>query len=132
MIALDTNVLVRYLVKDDARQGKIASDYIKKYCTETSPGFISLITICEIVWVFRSAYKFSKDTVIQVLNSLFSAAELDIERSDLARAALKDYERNSADYADCLLGVIARDSGIQEVITFDRKASKVPCFRLLG
>jgi predicted nucleic-acid-binding protein len=59
MIGLDTNVLARYLVRDD-------------------PGFINRIVLCELVWVLESAYGYSKDTIVAVLEKLLRTSQLKI------------------------------------------------------
>ena len=131
MIALDTNILVRYLVQDDPVQGKAASRLIQQHCTSEIPGFIALITLCELTWVLRSAYRFSKEMTIKALEGVLSTAELEVERSDYARSALHEYQNGPADFADYLLGVIAHHAGVRQVMTFDKNASKSEYFSLV-
>ena len=63
MIGLDTNILVRYLVEDDAKQASKAAHLIETRCTEDSPGFINRVVLCELVWVLESAYGYPLATV---------------------------------------------------------------------
>jgi predicted nucleic acid-binding protein len=79
MIGLDTNVLVRYLVQDDPGQSRKATQVIAKQCTRDDPGFINRIVLCELVWVLESAYGYSKDTIVAVLEKLLRTSQLKIE-----------------------------------------------------
>lgn len=54
MIALDTNVLVRYLAQDDREQARVATRFIEEHLTADDPGFVSTIVLCEIIWVLES------------------------------------------------------------------------------
>ena len=71
---IDTNVLIRFIVQDDPEQSKRATDFLKNHCSEEAPGFISMVVMCEIVWVLRRAYGYSKSNIIneyKVLPLLF-------------------------------------------------------------
>ena len=78
MIGLDTNVLVRYLVQDDPGQSRKATQVIAKRCTRDDPGFVNRIVLCELVWVLESAYGYSKDTIVAVLEKLLRTSQLKI------------------------------------------------------
>ncbi len=71
MIGLDTNVLVRYIAQDDAKQSPIATKLITSLTTE-NPGFISQVSLVELVWVMQSCYKASKPEVVAILETLLS------------------------------------------------------------
>ena len=81
MIGLDTNVLVRHLVQDDPAQSHAATQVITKRCTRDEPGFINRIVLCELVWVLESAYGYSKDTIVVVLDKILRTSQLKIESS---------------------------------------------------
>ena len=66
MIALDTNVLVRYLVRDDARQAEAARKLLEALTTER-PGLVCREVTVELVWVLERAYRFSRDQIATVL-----------------------------------------------------------------
>ena len=57
MIGLDTNVLLRYLAQDDPKQSARATEIVERRLTEQEPGFVSLVTILEVVWVLKSLFK---------------------------------------------------------------------------
>ena len=131
MIGLDTNVLVRYLVQDDPGQSRKATQVIAKQCTRDDPGFINRIVLCELVWVLESAYGYSKDAIVPVLEKLLRTSQLKIEDTQAAWTAFRSYQKGKADFADCLLGTTNRFNGCHETVTFDHAASKLEDFRLL-
>ena len=73
MIGLDTNVLLRYLVQDDPVQSPRATEIITRRLTEEEPGFISLVTILEVVWVLKSLYKRSREEIANAIEMLLAA-----------------------------------------------------------
>lgn len=131
MIGLDTNVLVRYLVKDDPAQARIASQVISRDCTRESPGFINRIVLCEVVWVLETAYGYPKETIAGVLEKLFRTSQLQVEDVQTAWSAFRSYQKGKADFADCLLGTVNRQHGCERTVTFDQQAGKLDEFELL-
>ncbi len=76
MPALDTNVLVRYIVQDDAAQLAVAARFINRCLAEGATLFVPVTVVLELEWVLRCGFEFSKDDVLMALSSLLSAAEL--------------------------------------------------------
>lgn len=128
MIGLDTNVLVRYIVQDDAKQGRAAAALIEKQCTREEPGWIDTIVLCELFWVLKIAYGYPRDSIAAVIGRLLTVAELRVEESDLARAALRDYEKANVDFADCLIGIRNTQNDCTTTCTFDQRAARLPYF----
>lgn len=124
MIGLDTNVLVRYLVQDDAAQARAASHLIETRCTSEEPGFVSLLVLAELVWVLDRAYGYARNQVTGVLDGILTAAELKVQQSDLARSALVDYGNGPADFADYLIGHVNAECGCSTTVTFDKRTMK--------
>ncbi len=93
MIGIDTNVLVRHLVQDDPRQSHAATQVITKQCTRDNPGFINRIVLCELVWVLESAYGYSKDTIVNVLDRLLRTSQLRVEDAQTAWTAYRLYQK---------------------------------------
>ena len=130
MIALDTNVLVRYLVADDARQATAARMLLEGLTTER-PGFVCREVIVELVWVLRRAYGFSRDRIATVLENLVSTEGLEVEAADdVARAAVS-YRRGGAGFADLMIVAAAQRVGADTLYTFDRKVTQVERVTLL-
>lgn len=124
MIGLDTNVLVRYIVQDDAQQGARAANLIEARCTAEEPGRVDAIVMCELVWVLEGGYRYSREVVAAVLRQLLGTAELSVEAPHLAWAAVRAYERDNADFADYLIGARNKEAGCLATFTFDKRASR--------
>ena len=125
MPALDTNVLVRYLVRDDTDQLAAAQRLMQRCLAEGQSLFIPVTVTLELEWVLRARYGYIKEDVLQALSSLFSAAELTFESERALEVALQLYREASADFADCLHVALAAQAGEQPLWTFDRVASRV-------
>ncbi|MCD7038761.1 type II toxin-antitoxin system VapC family toxin [Pseudomonas sp. MAFF 311095] len=123
MIGLDTNVLVRYVTQDDPVQSAKASALIESLST-ASPGFISMVSIVELVWVLQSCYQSAKRDVVTVLETLLRTRELTIEHAELIWQALRKFVANKADFADCLIERCAHAAGCEYTATFDLNAIK--------
>jgi len=128
MYALDTNVLVRYIVRDDKDQAQQATHAIERLTSEEQ-GFITCIVLCKINWVLKTAYKISKEERLATLKRILSIAVFDIERLECCAKALKRYEKGQADFSDYLIHEIAGFEGYNVVLTFDTKAQKDSGFR---
>jgi predicted nucleic-acid-binding protein len=131
MAALDTNVLVRYLVQDDAAQLAAAKSLIRRNVSEGRMLFVPVSVSLELEWVLRSTFGFNKDNVVQTLSDLLSSADLIFESEQAVEVALHLYKDGSADYSDCVHIALAAQADEQPLWTFDSKASKVPGARLL-
>ena len=89
MIGVDTNVLVRYLVRDIPEQAEAARSLLEGLTPE-SPGFISREVAIETVWVLERSYRFSREQIADILKELTAVDELVFEAvEDVARAALE-------------------------------------------
>jgi len=121
MIGLDTNVLVRYVTQDDPEQAAQATRLIETSCTATTPGRVAHIVLCELVWVLRRAYGYSKPQVVEVLDQILVTAELAIENEGVAFQALDAYREGSADFSDYLLVLSNRAAGCETTYSFDMR-----------
>lgn len=130
MKGLDTNVLVRYIMQDDIRQAESATRVIEAR-TDDDPGYISLVVLVELVWVLVSAYRLDKTQIAEVLTRLLQIREIVVERADDAGRAVTMFMREPADFADCLIAAVARTSGCDVTLTFDRKAAKLAGMTLI-
>ncbi|MCX7013306.1 MAG: type II toxin-antitoxin system VapC family toxin [Candidatus Sumerlaeota bacterium] len=132
MIALDTNVLVRYIVRDEPRQTAAATRLIESSCSAESPGVISLVALCETVWVLERGYGYRRPQTIDVVRKALSADDLRVEHSELAWQALGYFEKGKADYADYVIGLCGRNEKADATCTFDRRAADCALFRVLN
>lgn len=128
MIGLDTNILIRYLTQDDEQQWQQAVTLIQ----QNQPGFIANIVLCELVWVLRGGnYGFSKDEIIHTLETMLHSAAFEFESRSNVDQALQRYKEGRADFSDYLIGVIARQVGCTETVSFDGKLKGEKGFRCL-
>jgi len=131
LIALDTNILVRFLTRDDPGQAAEASDVIGGLTPE-EPGFVCREVLVELVWVLERAYKYSRADITRALEGLLSASELMIEASGDAGAILQLYESKGFGFSDLMIRQAARRSGADVLVTFDKKAAQLDGVELPG
>lgn len=118
MIGLDTNILVRYLTKDDEKQWKQATEVIER----GEQCFVANIVLCELVWVLRgNPYKFSKEEISNTIDLMLQCSVFELENRSVVYQALQRFKQGSADFSDYLIGAIAQDYGCSSTATFDRK-----------
>lgn len=131
MIALDTNVLVRYLVRDDRHQAEAARALLESLTPER-PGYVCREVTVELVWVLERAYRFPRDRIGSVLEELVATEGLAIEAAgDVARASIR-YRAGGAGFSDLMILAAAERSGARPMYTFDRKAARIDGVELLG
>lgn len=123
MTGLDTNVLVRYIVRDDRAQAQRA-DAVIRTCTTEDPGFISIVSLAEMVWVLRSYYGMPKDQLLVCLERLFNANNLVMEGAAAIRMALDRFARANCDFHDCLIERCGHAAGCSRTVTFDIRAAR--------
>ena len=131
MPALDTNVLVRYIVQDDSGQLAVAKRLIDRCIAEGQSLYVPVTVTLELEWVLRASFGYVKDDVLLVLSNLFSASELSFESERALEVALQLYREGSADFADCLHIALATQAGEQPLWTFDKGAAGVAGAQLI-
>lgn len=127
MIALDTNVLVRYLVSDDPRQAEIAARLVQKLTTER-PGYISSPVVVELARVLRKGYRLEPSAIVAALAKLLEMPNLVVEDEDAVRLAT---ESDHGDFVDRLIHFIGQHAGCETTVTFDRGFARLPRVELL-
>ena len=130
MIGLDTNVVIRFVMQDDPAQTAVAERLFDSFSPE-NPGFISTITLVELIWVLRSSYNASREQIQWIVTTLLRSGGLKVERSDLVWMALHSYIRGAADFADYLIECSGDAAGCNYSVTFDREASNSAGMKLL-
>ena len=131
MVGLDTNVLVRFLLRDDQKQAEQAQKAIEDALADGEPVVVSLLTMLETEWVLRSCAAIGKKTVISAFRKLLESRDLRIEQEEVLEEALYHYENNTVDFADCLMASRYTRLGCSAMLTFDKKAANVPGITLL-
>ena len=123
MIGLDTNVLVRYIMQDDAKQSAKATKLVESL-TVDEPGFVPLVAIIELVWVLSSCYALSRPQLTQALEALLRAKQLVVDQAEQVVRAVRVFTAGTADFADCLIERTATSAGCTRTMTFDVAAAK--------
>jgi len=123
MIGLDANVLVRYIMQDDARQSPLATRLVESLSAE-SPGFVSLVSVVELSWVLGSSYGLDRAQLVEALEALLRTKEIVVDRAETVWKALRVFQNANADLADCLIERTAASAGCDRTMTFDRGAAK--------
>ena len=128
MIGIDTNVLVRYLVRDDQVQFERARRLINREAGRGEPVMISLLVLMETEWVLRSRYELSKADIVAAVSALLDSAELGFEDEPSVEQAVYVWKEATAEFADCLINARNRRIGCRATATFDGKALKLVGF----
>lgn len=128
MIAADTNVWARAYLNDDAAQAKLARSALAKARSEGGV-FVPLIVLAELSWVLRGSW--DRERVLNAIKSLTQTRGVVIESPELASRALEASRNGSVGFADHLISQISFNSGVDEIITFDKGFGKIPRVRFL-
>ena len=128
MLGLDTNVLVRFLVRDHEAQFERARRLIKREVGAQEKVFVSLPVLLETEWVLRSRFGLRKNQIMSAISGLLDAAEIELEDEPTIEEALYLWTDSTADFADCMIGVHHRRLGCRATATFDAGAVELPGF----
>lgn len=128
MLGVDTNILVRFLVRDEEAQFERARKLIKREVAARGSVFVSQLVLLETEWVLRSRYGLPKHQIIAAISGLLDAADVQFEDEPAVEEALFVWKDTAADFADCLIGARNRRLGCRATATFDAKASRLPGF----
>ena len=128
MLGVDTNVLVRYLIRDDQPQYEKARRLIDREVARGEPVFVSLLVLLETEWVLRSRYELAKADVIAAFSALLDTADLAFEDEPSVENAVYSWKDSPADFANCLIEARNRRLGCRATATFDGRALKLAGF----
>ena len=131
MKALDTNVLVRFLVRDDKKQAEIVYRIFKRAESRNEPFFVPLLVVLETIWVLESVYEIPREEIRASLQKLLLMPILIFEAQSALQRTLASAQTNKIDLADLLIAHSAKFSNCDSVFTFDKKASKFTLFEQL-
>jgi len=132
MIGVDTNVLVRFVLNDDADEFRKATAFLSSR-TRNEQAFVSIIVLVEFIWVLRSRYRYSQEQVADVIGSLMSSPALAFEEGQFLSTLIHSGKVKSGDLADHLIAICAKRAGCSHTVTLDEPAAKViPSMELLA
>ncbi len=123
MRALDTNVLVRYLAQDDAKQSARATRLFEHELSSNVRGYVSLVALLETVWVMESRYGADEALVGAILSDLLDTPTLEVQDAAAVRTALQLYRKGGVDLHEGLIVALAAERKAR-VVTFDAKAAR--------
>ncbi len=123
MLAIDTNVVIRYLTGDHPKQSAKTRALI-----DNEDVFVSTTVLLETEWVLRSRYDLKKNEIVEAVSGLLDATEIRLEDEPAVEETLFVWKDSAADFADCLIGAHNRRLGCRATATFDTKAVKLPDF----
>lgn len=128
MLGIDTNVLVRLLVADDADQTRRARQLVEKALVRDEAVLVSLLVLIETEWVLRSRYELDKRTILAAFRGLLEARDLAFEDESAIEEALFHWKDGNCGFTDCLIAAHHRRLGCAATATFDAKAIRIPGF----
>lgn len=131
MPAIDTNVIVRLLMRDDEAQHARAQRLVRDSLATGEGVFVSVTVALELEWVLRSRFALDKHAVLHTFSQLLSTVELRFEAATAVEWALRQYKDAATDFSDCLHAALAGQAGEKPLWTFDKAAAKVDGAQLL-
>jgi predicted nucleic-acid-binding protein len=126
MLGIDTNIVIRLLVADDAEQTRRARKLIDQALSRDEPVLVSLLVLLESEWVLRSCYGFKPIEILGIFRTLLEARELGFEDEPAVEEALFRWKDSTCGFADCLITAHNRRLGCRATVTFDAKAARLP------
>ena len=131
MTAVDTNVIVRYLVADDPGQAEAARSLLDHLTTD-NPGFICREVVIEAAWVLERSYRFTRTRIAEVLMDLTASDSLVVENADDVVAAAQHYRQGGVGFSDMMILAAAERVGAAPLYTFDRRLAQMQGAVLVG
>jgi predicted nucleic-acid-binding protein len=131
MTGLDTNVLVRYFTQDDPIQSKKATEIIERRLTQDEPGFVSIVTMVETVWVLSRVYDLSNREIAAAVEGMLQSDTLVIQNEQEVFTAVAALRVSRGSFADALVGALGTWAGFDSTLTFDTKAGRLDGFEVI-
>ena len=128
MIALDTNILLRLVLRDDAAQASAALRLMEKSAAAGEAAFVSLITLVEFAWVLEDTYGVSKNAIVEAIAKLLNDRNIVVEQESAVSLAL---ETDHGDFSDRLIHFVGEAAGCERTVTFDRRFARLEGVELL-
>jgi len=130
-VAVDTNIIVRFLVRDDEAQAAKVYQRLKQAEAQNEKFKIPLLVLLETLWVLESAYDRSREKILHSISELKQVSVFDFEAETAVERMLREGANAKADLSDVLIAHVARELGCESGLTFDKDAAKLPFFQLL-
>jgi predicted nucleic-acid-binding protein len=131
LIALDTNVLVRLLTRDEAKQAEKVRLLFEAYADANDEFFVSDVVLAELAWTLERAYGFNRSDIGETFGALSENASLGFESRDVLRVARAIFESANVGFADCLIAARAQFKGCSSLVTFDKAMRAISLVKIL-
>ena len=131
MKALDTNILVRFLMVDDEKQALKVHQLFNKAEKNKLELFITILVVVELIWVLESVYTVSRNDIIGAIDDMLQMPIFKFENQSTLYKFTKTAIKNKFDLSDLLISLSAKTLKCESTLTFDKKASKFEYFELL-
>lgn len=132
MKAVDTNILVRFLVRDDEKQAASVYQVFKTAEAQKETLFVPLLVILEMIWVLESAYAVSRNEMLDSISDLMAMSIFKFEQQSALQQFVSSARGNEHDLPDLLIAYSAKKNGCETTLTFDKKASRFNLFELVN
>ena len=131
MIGVDTNILLRFALRDDAAQSPVASDFLEDAGRLDEPALLCPVALVEFVWTLMRRHRFAKPRVIEILDALTDSGRVVYSDDPLIRDCVDKWRSGEADLPDYLIAALNLQAGARTTLTFDQTAAQEPGFSLL-
>lgn len=131
MTGLDTNVLLRFFLNDDPLQSP-KTRRIMNSLNAANPGWISLATTLEFVWVLKTRNRSERAAIAAALDQMLSQDAFVFEQAGAVSRAVRCFRASKADFADCLIAESAKAAGCSKTFTFDEVAARDTGMQLIA
>ncbi len=128
MKALDTNVLIRFLVQDDDTQANHVKQLLTRAEANKEPFYVSMLVVLEVIWVLQSVYAVDRQDIVLALANLLQMPSLEFENQNTMRDFIIIANQCNGDLPDILISQSAQSAGCETTLTFDKKASRIELF----
>jgi predicted nucleic-acid-binding protein len=129
--ALDTNLIVRFLVNDDKQQGAKVRRLFERAEESSERLFIAIPTVLETLWVLSVVYAFERSEILDALDLLTQMPVLEFEQYPSIRQLIRVGRESKADLPDLLIGLSGKYCGCDATLTFEKRLPKTGLFELL-
>jgi predicted nucleic-acid-binding protein len=131
VIALDTNVLVRLVTRDNEAQAQRAKAVFDRHANEVGGLFVADIVVVELCWTLARSYELARAEIALTVRALLDNASVALESPAAVKSALDSFEAGKADFPDCLIVAKSRLAGCSQTLSFDRRMASLPGVQLL-
>lgn len=133
MTGLDTNILVRYLTRDEPTQFETAREVIQGAEERGERLFLNAVVLCELSWVLKGGrYRLNRQQISDTIESLLRTSVFEVQYRDETLAAVREYREGPGDFADALIGRINGRAGCGTTVTLDTRLARLQSFEVLA